>query len=251
MKRLLEMVWNAVGPLILGAVVVAVILVATMALAMIFSGCRGIRGNQQGSPAIHRAQQSAEEGEEEAGEKVIACFPSGVEAVVHAAQSASISDVTANALSRLHLPGFALIGFALAARLIFGNWKDAALAGVLGLVPSIGAILLTDFPATALLVPLCGVVLLIVYVLKKFAEWHTGYKAWRDVSSAIEATDSGPRSTGGDVKGIFERLGLKPHLNDAVKMMEREWDDLGIAAGKKESGKKKQGKAPRKALRKA
>jgi hypothetical protein len=210
------------------------------------AGCRKQTKSTSPPPPTVQQQQGEQQGENgmEEGEQVIACFPSGeaptppptmglARGVVQAAQSATISKGSSAALEKLHLSGLALLGIALLARLLFGTWKAAFGAAALGLVPSVGAILLTDFPAVTLLVPIIGVVLLVLYAIRSFADWHTGYKAWKDLSIAVEASDVGAQSMGHKVKDVFEKLGLKPSLDKAVKMMEPTWNAVKPSKKKK------------------
>jgi hypothetical protein len=147
----------------------------------------------------------------------------GAAVAVSSASQASLSAVTQDALGKLHVSGIILICLGLAARLFFGTWRDALLTVVLGLVPSIGAVLLSDYGAIVLLFPACGFVFLAAWGVRKVIEWRTGCKAFAAVADTIESADTGEKSFGQTIKNYIKKSGVSEVVDKALSPLEEAW----------------------------
>ena len=153
-------------------------------------------------------------------------FPGAAKAVGILADAAKgdVSAASAGKLGDLHVSGLVLLLLGVAAKFLFGSWRHAGAVVALGLGLSAGAVLLTDYPRVVLLVPLCGLALLIAFCVKKGIEWRTGYRAWTASADVIEKADTGPRSVGQRIKDKFVEAGVSGVLDKALKPLEALWD---------------------------
>ena len=148
--------------------------------------------------------------------------PSTVDAFLDAAKG-NASAVSADNLGKLYVPGLVLLLVAVAVKFLFGSWRDAFIAAGLGGALSAGAVLLTDYSRVVLLIPACGLAILIACGIRKVVEWRTGFRAWRASAGVIEEADTGPQSTGQRIKNTFKTAGLGPVLDPALKPLEKLW----------------------------
>lgn len=139
------------------------------------------------------------------------------------AAKGSVSGITAGNLERLFLPGLAILLIAVIARFIFGSWRDSFVVSGLGLIPSIGGVLLSEYPNVVLLVPAAAAAVGIAYGVKRIFEWWTGYRCWVATSSIIEEGDTGPTSWGQRIKDRFKATGWASLLDKGVRLMEKIW----------------------------
>ncbi len=133
------------------------------------------------------------------------------------------SILSADSLSRLHISGLALLFVAVAARFLFGRWKDAYIATGLGVVPSVLAVLLTEYSRVVLLVPLCGLVILGVAAYRRIATWRMEAKGFEAASVIIEKADTGPKSLGQLMKDRIAESGVSGVVDKALKPLEAQW----------------------------
>ena len=148
--------------------------------------------------------------------------PSTVVAFLDAAKG-NASAVSADNLGKLYVPGLVILLVGIAVKFLFGSWRDAFIAAGLGVALSAGAVLLTDYSRVVLLIPACGLAILIACGIRKVVEWRTGFRAWRASAGVIEEADTGPQSTGQRIKNTFKTAGLAPVLDPALKPLEKLW----------------------------
>ena len=144
-------------------------------------------------------------------------------AIVADAAREQPSVISTESLERLHISGLALLFVAVAARFLFGRWKDAYIATGLGIIPSVLAVLLTEYSRVVLLVPLCGLALLAVFVLKRVAEWRTKAKGFDATATVIEDADTSKYSLGQLMKDKIKESGFASIVDKALKPLEALW----------------------------
>ncbi|MCD7896358.1 MAG: hypothetical protein LUG50_06740 [Planctomycetaceae bacterium] len=133
------------------------------------------------------------------------------------------SIISTESLERLHISGLALLFVAIAARFLFGRWKDAYIATGLGVIPSVLAVLLTEYSRVVLLVPLCGLALLTLVVYRRLAEWRTKAQGFDAASTVIEKADTGPSSLGQLMKDRIAETPVAGIVDKALTYMEKLW----------------------------
>lgn len=144
-------------------------------------------------------------------------------AVIADAAREQPSVISTESLERLHISGLALLFVAVAARFLFGRWKDAYIATGLGIIPSVLAVLLTEYSRVVLLVPLCGMALLAFVVYRKVTEWRTKARGFDATSTIIEKADTGPKSLGQLMKDRIGETGVSEVIDKALTYMEKLW----------------------------
>lgn len=148
--------------------------------------------------------------------------PSWVDPFLDAGKG-KISAASVAKLGELHISGLALLALCTALRFLAGKWKPAVITFGLGILAAACAVLLTDYPRVVLIIPICGLAVLIGYAVKLILEWWTGYRAFVAVSGEIEAADTGKVSLGQLVKNRFKEAGLTSVIDKALKKVEKLW----------------------------
>lgn len=139
------------------------------------------------------------------------------------ATSGTLTAASADKVADLHIPGIVLLGICMSVWYLTRSWKTTLLCFGLGVAVGACGVLLSDFPKVVLLIPLCGLAVLIAYGVKVVFEWFTGYRAWKAVSTEIESADTGSFSLGQLIKDRFKEAGLAPVLDKALGLMEKIW----------------------------
>lgn len=135
-----------------------------------------------------------------------------------------VSAFTAEKLGNLHLSGLALLILAILAKFLFGSWKHSLAVTLLGLVPSIVAVVLTDYSRVVLILPACGVVILIALGIRQVILWRAGYKGFNAVGNVIETADTGEDSLGQRIKNRIAESDWSAIVDKALKPLEKIWE---------------------------
>lgn len=149
--------------------------------------------------------------------------PGWVDPFLDAAKG-NVSAISADNLGKFYVSGLVILLVAVGVKLFTGSWRDAFIVSALGMLPSVGAVLLTDYPRVVLLVPLCGLAVLIAYGVRRAVEWRIGYRAWVASATVTEAKDTGPHSLGQRTKNMFKDAGIANILDKALKPLEKLWE---------------------------
>ena len=139
------------------------------------------------------------------------------------AAKGDVSVRSADNLGKFYVSGLVILLAAIGVRLFTGSWKDALIVSGLGTVPAVVAVLLTDYPRVVLLVPACGLAILITHGIKRLVEWRTGYRAWQATAEVIEKEDTGKNSIGQRIKDKFKEAGIADTLDKALEPLEKLW----------------------------
>ena len=195
------------------SIIFAFIMAAAALGGLLVPGC------QKRQPAIHHDTEAV------SSETV---FPSEgtfekISAVADMSLKGQPSKVSTDNLGRLHISGIALVFVALTARFLFGSWKDAYIAAGLGSIPSVLAVLLTEYSRVVLLIPLCWIGILAFIAYQKLAEWRTKAKGFEAASTIIEKADTGSRSLGQLMKDRIAESGSDSVIDKALPYMEKLW----------------------------
>lgn len=133
------------------------------------------------------------------------------------------SILSTDKLGQLHISGFALLCIAIAARFLFGTWRDAYIAAGLGVVPSVLAVLLTEYSKVVLLVPACGLSLLALAVYRRVSLWRTKAVGFDATATVIEEADTGSKSLGQLMKNRIAETEVSSVIDKALKPLEKLW----------------------------
>lgn len=134
-----------------------------------------------------------------------------------------VTKLSAEKLGNLHISGLSLLLLTVAARFLFGSWRQALFIPATGITISAGAVLLTDYPRVVLLIPLAWVVVLIAEFIRKAVEWHRKAKGFDATANVIEAADTGPLSAGQLIKNKVVEAGYANVVDVALKPLEKIW----------------------------
>lgn len=184
--------------------------------SLVFPGCR--KAPTPVAPAQQHQQQPTVPEEAVPG---IPDYP------FRAAVERTLTATSASGVTNMYVSGIISVVAALGMRLITGKWKDAGYAVAICAAASAVAVLLADFSGVVLIAPVALVVVLICVFIKRVVEWWTGYRAWREAATQIEASDTGPNSLGQRMKNQFKSAGLAPKLAKALEPLEAEWEAAG------------------------
>jgi prophage antirepressor-like protein len=101
--------------------------------------------------------------------------------------------------------------------------KDAYIAAGLGVVPTVLAVLLTEYSRVVLLVPLSGLALLTLWIIRRIGEWRTKANGFDAASTVIEDADTGPKSLGQIMKDRIKETTKSGIIDKALKPLEEQW----------------------------
>jgi hypothetical protein len=199
-----------------------IVLAVSVVLPLVIVGCRRPSLFRRPAAAPSSAPATAPELQQETSPDSGGSFQEGIQGISRIT-GATLSAASREALERLHISGIVLLVGAVAARFLFGSWRDAAYVCLVGLVPSIGAILLADYGAVVLLFPAAGVVAALALGVKYVVEWRTGYRAFKAVAEVIEREDDGDYSAGKAIKKAVKSSTLSAIVDKALAPVEKLW----------------------------
>lgn len=131
---------------------------------------------------------------------------------------------SAENVGNYYVSGFTLLLLALGVRAVSGSWKAAVITVILGSGLGAVGVLLENYARVVLLIPLCGLGMLLIYATKKIAEWRTGYSAFNAAATTFETADIGPNSNGKKAKTLLANSDVAELIEQALIPLRKLWE---------------------------